>query len=47
LAIGPSGAVNAALLAASILSLHDPELREKLLAFRKEQTEKAEAMVLQ
>lgn len=47
LAIGPSGAVNAALLAASILSLHDAELRERLLAFRKEQTEKAMAMVLQ
>jgi 5-(carboxyamino)imidazole ribonucleotide mutase len=38
LAIGPAGAANAALLAVSILSLHDDALREKLLAYRAEQT---------
>jgi 5-(carboxyamino)imidazole ribonucleotide mutase len=41
LAIGKAGAVNAALLAAGILALSDPALRERLLAFRKAQTEKA------
>jgi 5-(carboxyamino)imidazole ribonucleotide mutase len=35
LAIGKAGAVNAALLAASILSLSRPELRDKLQAARK------------
>ena len=39
LAIGRSGAVNAALLAAAILALHDDEVRERLLAFRAAQTE--------
>ncbi len=38
LAIGPAGAANAALLAVSILALHDDTLREKLLAYRAEQT---------
>ena len=38
LAIGPAGAKNAALLAAQILALHDPVLREKLKQFRAEQT---------
>ena len=38
LAIGRSGAVNAALLAASILALHDEGVRERLLAFREAQT---------
>ncbi len=38
LAIGPAGAANAALLAVSILSLEDEGLREKLLAYRAEQT---------
>jgi 5-(carboxyamino)imidazole ribonucleotide mutase len=38
LAIGRAGAVNAALLAASILALHDPALAERLDAFRAEQT---------
>jgi 5-(carboxyamino)imidazole ribonucleotide mutase len=38
LAIGESGAVNAALLAASILSLVDEALRERLDAFRAAQT---------
>src|SRR5881409_1303508 len=39
LAIGPSGAKNAALLAASILALSDTKIRKKLEAFRKKQTE--------
>jgi 5-(carboxyamino)imidazole ribonucleotide mutase len=38
LAIGRSGAVNAALLAASIVALHDEGIRERLLAFREAQT---------
>jgi len=38
LAIGRSGAVNAALLAASIVALQDPEVRAALIAFREEQT---------
>ncbi len=41
LAIGKAGAINAALLAASILSLSDANIRERYLAFRKAQTEKA------
>ena len=40
LAIGKAGATNAALLAVSILSGSRPELREKLRAFREEQTQK-------
>ncbi len=39
MAIGKAGAINAALLAVSILALNDPQLREKLEAFRREQTE--------
>ena len=39
LAIGKAGAINAALLAASILSISDNELSKKLEAFRKEQTD--------
>ncbi|GIU98753.1 MAG: N5-carboxyaminoimidazole ribonucleotide mutase [Actinomycetota bacterium] len=38
LAIGRSGAVNAALLAAAIVSLEDPGVRERLLAYRERQT---------
>ena len=38
LAIGPAGAANAALLAISILALDDTSLREKLRAYRAEQT---------
>jgi len=37
-AIGRSGAINAALLAASILSLLDHDLADRLEAFRQEQT---------
>jgi 5-(carboxyamino)imidazole ribonucleotide mutase len=39
LAIGPAGAANAALLAASILSLHDTGLAARLEAWRVAQTE--------
>lgn len=41
LSIGKPGAVNAALAAASILALSDPAVRERLLAFRRQQTESA------
>jgi 5-(carboxyamino)imidazole ribonucleotide mutase len=41
LAIGKPGAINAAILAASILALEDAELRLRLLAYRKAQTDKA------
>lgn len=40
LAIGTAGAKNAALLAASILSDTEPQIKEKLLAFRATQTQK-------
>jgi 5-(carboxyamino)imidazole ribonucleotide mutase len=39
LSIGPAGATNAALLAASILGNKHPEYRERLRAFRARQTE--------
>lgn len=39
LAIGEAGAANAALLAAQILALSEPALGERLLAWRKAQTE--------
>jgi 5-(carboxyamino)imidazole ribonucleotide mutase len=39
LAIGKPGAVNAALLAASVLALGDPALAERLAAWRQRQTE--------
>jgi 5-(carboxyamino)imidazole ribonucleotide mutase len=38
LAIGKPGAINAALLAASIIALNNPDVRERLRAFRAEQT---------
>ncbi len=38
LAIGPAGAKNAALLAASILALHDTPLAQRLEAFRAQQS---------
>jgi 5-(carboxyamino)imidazole ribonucleotide mutase len=38
LAIGPPGAINAALLAASVLALSDPPLAERLEAWRQRQT---------
>ncbi|RZN28830.1 5-(carboxyamino)imidazole ribonucleotide mutase [Bradyrhizobium sp. Leo121] len=39
LAIGKSGAINAALLAASVLALNDPALATRLAAWRKQQTD--------
>ncbi|HEU4971852.1 MAG TPA: 5-(carboxyamino)imidazole ribonucleotide mutase [Gaiellaceae bacterium] len=39
LAIGRAGAINAALLAAAIVALRDDGVRERLAAFREEQTE--------
>ncbi|HEX8330639.1 MAG TPA: 5-(carboxyamino)imidazole ribonucleotide mutase [Hymenobacter sp.] len=45
-AIGNAGAANAALFAVSMLALHDPDLANKLRAFRAEQTEAARAMTL-
>jgi 5-(carboxyamino)imidazole ribonucleotide mutase len=39
LAIGRSGAVNAALLAASVLALNDRDLGDRLAAWRKRQTD--------
>nr|WP_320131640.1 5-(carboxyamino)imidazole ribonucleotide mutase [uncultured Holophaga sp.] len=41
LAIGKAGAVNSAILAAQIIALGDPAVRERLLAFRDAQTRKA------
>jgi len=38
LAIGKPGAINAGLLAASIVAINRPEVRERLRAFRAEQT---------
>jgi 5-(carboxyamino)imidazole ribonucleotide mutase len=46
LAIGQAGARNAALLAVAILSNEDPELRERLRAFRVEQERQALAAEL-
>jgi 5-(carboxyamino)imidazole ribonucleotide mutase len=40
LAIGEAGAVNAGLLAASIVGLHDPAVADRYDAYRKAQTEK-------
>ncbi|MDB5633516.1 MAG: purE, partial [Tardiphaga sp.] len=39
LAIGTAGAINAALLAASVLALHDKALATRLTAWRKAQTD--------
>lgn len=46
LAIGKSGAQNAALLAVAILANHDPALREKLRVFREEQATKVRSEAL-
>lgn len=43
LAIGQAGAVNAALLAVSILALHDADLAARLREFRRAQTARVEA----
>jgi 5-(carboxyamino)imidazole ribonucleotide mutase len=40
LAIGQAGATNAALLAAAIIATNDPGVRQRLHAFRREQTQK-------
>ena len=45
-AIGAAGAANAALFAVALLANHDPALRQKLEAFRAEQTAAARAMSL-
>jgi 5-(carboxyamino)imidazole ribonucleotide mutase len=39
LAIGKPGAINAALLAASVLALHDKALAGRLAAWRKQKTD--------
>ncbi|MAJ09706.1 MAG: 5-(carboxyamino)imidazole ribonucleotide mutase, partial [Ponticaulis sp.] len=36
--IGGAGAANAALLAASVVALHDEDVRARLIAFREEQS---------
>jgi 5-(carboxyamino)imidazole ribonucleotide mutase len=46
LAIGKAGAINAALLAAAILSASRPDLRKRLHAFRATQTETVLAAIL-
>lgn len=45
-AIGPAGAANAALFAVAMLSHDDPDLKDRLAAFRTAQTEAARAMVV-
>lgn len=45
-AIGAAGAANAALFAVALLANNDPALRERLEAFRAEQTAAARAMTL-
>lgn len=46
LAIGPSGALNAALLACQILALSRPDLRERVIDYRRRQTEGAQSSTL-
>ncbi|MFX8262617.1 AIR carboxylase family protein, partial [Acinetobacter baumannii] len=45
-AIGTAGAANAALFAVALLANENPELRQRLEAFRAEQTEVARNMTL-
>ena len=45
-AIGAAGAANAALFAVALLANHDPALRQRLEAFRADQTAAARAMTL-
>jgi 5-(carboxyamino)imidazole ribonucleotide mutase len=47
LAIGEAGAKNAALAAVGILALRDAELREKLIEFRRKQTEQVLNAILE
>ena len=42
LAIGKAGAVNAALLAAAILALSDDGIRDRLVAYRREQSDRVD-----
>ncbi len=46
LAIGPGGATNAALLAIAVLALQQPELTEKLQAYRHELAKKVSESIL-
>ena len=46
LAIGEAGAANAALAVVAVLALNDPEMREKLLAFRHRQVDKVKDAVI-
>ncbi|HOD51537.1 MAG TPA: 5-(carboxyamino)imidazole ribonucleotide mutase [Candidatus Hydrogenedentes bacterium] len=46
LAIGPGGATNAALLATAVLALQQPELTEKLQAYRHELAKKVSESIL-
>ena len=43
-AIGKAGAINAALFAAAILAISDAAVREKLLAYRREQSERVDGL---
>jgi 5-(carboxyamino)imidazole ribonucleotide mutase len=45
-AIGKAGAVNAALFAVAMLANDDPQMAEKLAAFRKKQSDKVKATEL-
>ena len=45
-AIGEAGAANAGLFVVALLALHDPEIAQRLHAFRQTQTEAAMAMSL-
>ena len=45
-AIGPAGAANAALFAVAMLAVENFDMRTELEAFRRDQTEKAQRMVL-
>lgn len=46
LAIGEAGAANAALAVIAVLALHNPEMKEKLVAFRAAQSEKVRTATL-
>ncbi len=46
LAIGEAGAANAALAVIAVLALNDPEMREKLIAFRHRQVDKVRGAVI-
>jgi 5-(carboxyamino)imidazole ribonucleotide mutase len=44
LAVGKAGAINAGLFAAAILALSDDGIREKLIEFRREQSDKVDEL---